>query len=274
MSVHSDTYHFSEDLFCYLLFENLLTGWKWQHIAILAAVIPAIVMLAQILIYANAFFYRAGAVKIKKFLKRNSYICPLNVSLFNKKVVSRFPKTVKKQAKQFADGSDSLEGFIDIFNSDYNCRIKNIVTAGWLAHTVSVGTVAALNGCGVGKVAFILLGITLLWALVAIADAVVRKLFILAEKKGRIKFLTSLERNTVLQNKQVDLTVPADIRKTKDSVFDLAKVVEDFLAALPDKGMAKVVLKSLYSANFTSAMNSDNAVRLKNVMEELKNYVG
>ena len=94
------------------------------------------------------------------------------------------------------------------------------------------------------------------------------------DKKYRKKFISKLDSNTMLYSKNIDLTVPQRDGDGSDSVSELAKSVEDFLATSPDRSLAKVVLKGLYSAKFSSAMSIQNKLRLKNVIDDLKNYVG
>ena len=93
------------------------------------------------------------------------------------------------------------------------------------------------------------------------------------DRRYKKKFLIKLDANTLYEEKQVDLTMPK-VEVAEDSVIRLADSVEDFLASGPDKSIAEVVLKGIYSAKFSSAMTAQSKLRLKNVVMQLKNYVG
>lgn len=255
-------------------FTYLLTGWGIGHFIAFLTIFPIAVLALQTALYGRYYRYAKAKRKLAKFLKRNSFVTSRNIWSFNKKVVSVFPKYLKNQAKHIAQADLPLDNLADIFKGDLAVKRKNIVRTGYLIHILSLGVIMFANGFEVSQVAFAAIGMTFVWIGAGVADMVIAALFCRVDRRSAKKFLFALERNIALDVDEIDLSIPEKLYETGDSVSDLAKSVEEFLATDPDKGIAKVVLKSLYSSAFSGAMKAESAMRLKNVMQELKNYVG
>lgn len=257
----------------YSKFQTFMASWKVWQIVLFAVAVPIAVLFIQTLAYSARHVYGKAYSRLKKFLKKYSYLCPSTVFSFNKKVVSVFPKYIKKQTAHIADSGMPIEEFANTFSFCYQPKGKNIVGSAALAHIVLLGIVIAMNGYSVGIVSSAILATFAVWLAVIIVDGIIRKTFAFADKIYRKKFLIKLDANTIYKEKSVDLTVPK-MEIGEDSASELARSVEEFLAGDPDRSIAKVVLKGLYSAKFSSAMSAQSKTRLKNVVEELKNYVG
>ena len=238
-----------------------------------AVAIPFVAVSIQILIYSADRVYAKAYAKLKKFLRHYSYLSPSTAFAFNKKVARVFPRHIKRQTKQIADSAMPLEEYLNTFNF-CPCRQRgSIVAIIALAHIVLLGVVVAMNGFEVGVVSTAVLATFALWVIMLVFDNVIGKLFVYVDRKFKKKFIVKLDANIIYEEKQIDLTLPK-AETPEDSVMQLAGSVEDFLASRPDKGIAKVVLKGLYSAKFSSAMTAQSKLRLKNVVTQLKNYVG
>ncbi len=258
----------------YRLFVYALSDWRLEYFIVFFAVFPFGVLLLQSVVYASRHRFLSARLRLKKFLKKNSFITPKNFFFFNKKVISVFPKKVKKQVKHIADGRLSIDNTVDIFKSDCSFAKPIIVKVGFFIHIVSMGVVMSVNGFELAQIAFVAFAMCFVWIGAAVADLLISRVIDSVDRRNRKKFVFDLERNLVCEYHEIDLTVPSKSAEKEDSVSSLAKSIEDFLATKPDKGIAGVVLKSLYSASFSGAMNAANALRLKNVMLDLKKYVG
>lgn len=254
-------------------FQSFMAGWKVWQIVLFAIAVPVIALLVQALIYSTQRVYAKAYSRLKRFLKTNSYLAPNTAYVFNKKVVKVFPKNIQRQTKHIADKAMPMEEYLNTFNFCSCPKKASIVAIVALSHIVLLGIVVAMNGCSVGVVSTAILATLALWLAVIAIDAVVGKLFALVDRKYKKKFIVKLDANILYEEKEIDLTVPK-LEVAEDSAVELAQSVEDFLATQPDKSMAKVVLKGLYSAKFSSAMTAQSKLRLKNVVDELKNYVG
>ncbi|MDE6210586.1 MAG: hypothetical protein K2G42_01270 [Clostridia bacterium] len=257
----------------YSKFQAFMASWKVWHIVAFAVAVPVIVLLVQMLIYSAERVYAKAYPRLKRFLKTHSYLAPSTVFSFNKKVVKVFPGYIKRQAKHIADTSMPMEEYINTFHFCAQPKKKSIVGGAALAHIVLLGIIVAMNGYSVGIVSTAILATFALWLIIIALDCVASKLLSFVDRRYKKKFLIKLDSNTLYQEKSVDLTLPK-VEVAEDSAMQLAKSVEDFLASRPDKSIAKVVLKGLYSAKFSSAMTAQSKLRLKNVFTDLKNYVG
>ena len=258
----------------YSKFLYLLSDWKLEYFIVFFTVFPLAVLLLQGIAYASKHCYLAAKIRLDIFLKKNSFITPRNFFFFNKRVMKVFPKYIKKQVEHIADRRLPLENVTSVFKSDYSFARPAIVKAGYFIHILSMGVIMSINGFDLPHIAFCAIGMSIVWIAVATVDMLVALLIRSVDKRCKRQFVFALERNLVFENQQIDLTVPKKGKKKEDSVTILAKSIEDFLATNPDKGIASVVLKSLYSASFSGAMSAASALRLKNVMNDLKKYVG
>ncbi|MDE5654384.1 MAG: hypothetical protein K2I46_02120 [Clostridia bacterium] len=254
-------------------FQSFMASWKVWQIVAFAVAIPVIVILIQLLINLTQLVYVKANFRLKKFLKSYSYLSPSNVFSFNKKVVKGFPKYIKRQTKHIADSGMPMEEYLNTFNFCNVGKRRSIVGTMALAHIILLGVVVAMNGFSVGIVSTAILATFAVWFVALVIDFAVYRLFNFVDRKFKRKFLIKLDVNTLYEEKSVDLTLPKE-EVVEDSAMQLANTVEDFLASQPDKGIAKVVLKGLYSAKFSSAMTAQSKLRLKNVVTQLKNYVG
>ena len=250
-----------------------MASWKIWQIVAFAVAIPLVTLFIQMLVYSTQRVYAKAYSRLKKFLRAHSYLSQSTVFSFNKKVVKVFPKYIKRQTKHIADSSMPMEEYLNTFSFCAQPKKKSIVGGVALAHIVSLGIVVAMNGHSVGVVSAAVLACVAVWLVAIAVDFVMSKLYSAVDRRYKKKFLIKLDANTVYQEKEVDLTLPK-VEVAEDSVVQLANSVEDFLASGPDKSIAKVVLKGLYSAKFSSAMTAQSKLRLKNVVDELKNYVG
>ncbi len=257
----------------YTKFQSFMASWKIWQIAAFAIAIPIVALFIQVLVYSAERVYAKAYSRLKRFLKTHSYLSPSTVFSFNKRVVKVFPRNIKRQTKHIADTAMPMEEYLNTFSFCAIPKKKSIVGATALAHIVLLGIVVAMNGYSVGVVATAILASIALWLIIIAIDFVIGKLFTMVDRRYKKKFLIKLDANTVYQEKEVDLTLPK-VEVAEDSVIQLANSVEDFLASQPDKSIAKVVLKGIYSAKFSSAMTAQSKLRLKNVVTELKNYVG
>ena len=257
----------------YTKFQSFMASWKIWQIAAFAIAIPIVALFIQVLVYSAERVYAKAYSRLKRFLKTHSYLSPSTVFSFNKRVVKVFPRNIKRQTKHIADTAMPMEEYLNTFSFCAIPKKKSIVGATALAHIVLLGIVVAMNGYSVGVVATAILASIALWLIIIAIDFVIGKLFTMVDRRYKKKFLIKLDANTVYQEKEVDLTLPK-VEVAEDSVIQLANSVEDFLASQPDKSIAKVVLKGIYSAKFSSAMTAQSKLRLKNVVTELKKYVG
>ena len=257
----------------YVKFQSFMASWKVWQIVAFAVAIPVLVVFIQLLINTTQLVYAKANFRLKKFLKSYSYLSPSTVFSFNKKVVKGFPRYIKRQTKHIADSGMPMEEYLNTFNFCQESKRKSIVGTMALAHIVLLGVVVAMNGYSVGIVSTAILATFALWLLIFALDRGISGLFAIVDRRYKKKFLIKLDSNTLYQEKSVDLTLPK-VEVEEDSAMQLAKSVEDFLASQPDKSIAKVVLKGLYSAKFSSAMTAQSKLRLKNVFTDLKNYVG
>lgn len=254
-------------------FQAFMASWKIWQIVAFAVAAPFIAIVVQIIIYSTDRVYAKACSKLKRFLKTYSYLSPSTVFSFNKKVVKVFPRYIKRQTKHIADTAMPMEEYLNTFNFCSQGKKISIVPMTALAHIVLLGIVVAMNGRSVGIVSTAILATFALWLVALALDSVISRLFAFVDRKYKKKFLVKLDANIIYEEKDVDLTLPkAEV--PEDSALQLANSVEDFLASQPDKGIAKVVLKGLYSAKFSSAMTAQSKLRLKNVVMQLKNYVG
>ena len=258
----------------YTKFLAFMTHWKVWQIVLFALSLPIIALAVQTITYSSRYVYRRAFARLKKFLKRNSYLSPDTMHSFNKRVVKIFPANIKRQTKHIADSGMPVEEYVNTFGFCYGVSKKSIVGKVALLHTVLLGIIVAMNGHAIGNVCASVMAMALVWGIAKIIDSAFRGAYSFVDKKYRKKFISKLDSNTMLYSKNIDLTVPQRDGDGSDSVSELAKSVEDFLATSPDRSLAKVVLKGLYSAKFSSAMSIQNKLRLKNVIDDLKNYVG
>lgn len=257
----------------YSKFQAFMASWKVWQIVAFAVAVPIAAIIIQMVIYSAQRVYAKAYSRLKRFLKSYSYLSPSTVFTFNKKVVNVFPRYVKRQTKHIADTAMPMEEYINTFHFCSQPKKKSIVGGVALAHIVLLGIVVAMNGHSVGIVSTAILATFVLWLAVIALDYAISGVFAFVDRKYKKKFLIKLDSNTLYQEKSVDLTLPK-VEVEEDSAMQLAKSVEDFLASQPDKSIAKVVLKGLYSAKFSSAMTAQSKLRLKNVFTDLKNYVG
>lgn len=258
----------------YTKFLAFMTHWKIWQIVLFALILPIIAIIVQLIAYASRYVYRRAFSKLKKFLKRNSYLSPDTVHSFNKRVVKVFPSNIKRQTKHIADSGMPVEELVNTFGFCYNVSKRSIIGRVGVLHTVLLGIVIAMNGYSLGIVCASVVALGAVWLIAKFIDCALRGLFSSVDKKYRKKFIAKLDANTLLYSKNVDLTIPQKDFGGDDSVLELAQSVEDFLSASPDVSLAKVVLKGLYSAKFSPAMSMQNKLKLKNVIDDLKNYVG
>ncbi|MDE5756067.1 MAG: hypothetical protein K2I23_03175 [Clostridia bacterium] len=257
----------------YTKFQAFMMNWKvWQVVAFAVAV-PAVALFVQLLINSSQRVYAKAYPRLKRFLKTNSYLSPSTVFSFNKRVVKVFPKHIKRQTQHIADTAMPMEEYLNTFNFSSLPKRKSIVGGTALAHIVLLGIVVAMNEYSVGIACAAILVTFALWLIVIALDCVISRLVSFVDRRYKKKFITKLDANTIYEEKGVDLTLPK-VEVAEDSAIQLANSVEDFLASQPDKSIAKVVLKGIYSAKFSSAMTAQSKLRLKNVVTELKNYVG
>ena len=257
----------------YEKFQSFMTSWKFWQIIAFAVAVPLVTLFIQMLAYSTQRVYAKAYSRLRKFLKTHSYLSPSTVFSFNKKVVKVFPRNIKRQTKHIADTSMPMEEYLNTFSFCEAPKKKSIVGAVAIAHILLWGIVVAMNGYSVGAVSLSILACVALWLVAIAIDIVIGKIFAVVDRRYKKKFLIKLDANTIYEEKQVDLTMPK-VEVAEDSVIQLANSVEDFLASGPDKSIAKVVLKGIYSAKFSSAMSAQSKLRLKNVVSELKNYVG
>ena len=258
----------------YTKFLAFMTHWKVWQILLFALILPIFAITVQLIAYSSRYVYRKAFSKLKKFLKRNSYLSPDNVHSFNKRVVKIFPSNIKRQTKHIADSGMPVEELVNTFGFCYNVSKLSIVGKVGLLHTVILGILVAMNNYSIGIVCASVLAMSIVWLAVKFIDCAVRGVFSAIDRKYRKRFIAKLDANTLLYSKSVDLTLPQKDFSGDDSVFELAQSVEDFLSTTPDVSLAKVVLKGLYSAKFSPAMSMQNKLKLKNVIDDLKNYVG
>lgn len=238
-----------------------------------AVAIPLVTIFIQMFVYSTHRVYAKAYARLKKFLRTHSYLSPGTVFIFNKKVVKVFPRFIKRQTKHIADSAMPMEEYLNTFSFCELPKKKSIVGGVAIAHILLWGIVVAMNGYAVGIISLSILACVVLWLVAIAIDFVISKLYSAVDRRYKKKFITKLDANTAYEEKQVDLTMPK-VEVAEDSVIQLANCVEDFLASGPDKSIAKVVLKGIYSAKFSSAMTAQSKLRLKNVVDELKNYVG
>ena len=255
-------------------FVYLLTDWKLEYFIIFIVIYPLAILLAQSLFVASKHRYFSGRIRLNRFLKKNSFVTPRNFFFFNREVIKVFPKSVRKQVKHIAERRLSLDNTLAVFKSESAYFKPAIVKAGYFIHIVSMGVIMSMNGFDLGQITFSLIGMSVVWLGVAVVDMLITLLIKSVDKKSKSKFIFALERNMAFENQEIDLSIPKKRKQKEDSVSALAKSIEDFLESKPDKGIAHVVLKSLYSAQYSGAMSSASAIRLKNAMNDLKKYVG
>ncbi len=260
--------------FLYGKFALMLSDWEVAYFAIFLIAFPLIALVLQEVAVARRHRYAKAKRRLTAFLKKNSYVSPRNLFFFNKKVVKVFPQKIRKQVERLVDRGLDPQELTEIFKYSDSYFKPSIVKIGYFVHIVSMGVIMSLNGFVLAQIAFAAVGMSIVWIAVGVVDKLVSTLINFVDRKNKKKFIFALERNLMAQSPEIDLSVPAKNAVKKDSVSALAKSVEDFLAAKPDKGIAGVVLKSLYSASFSGAMSDDSAKRLKNVMLDLKKYVG
>ena len=260
--------------FLYGKFALLLSGWKVAYFVIFLVAFPAIALVLQEVGVARARRYGKAWRRLKAFVKRNAFISPRNLFFFNKKVVKVFPHRVKRQVNRLVDKGANPQELIEIFKYDENFYKPSVVKAGYFIHIVSMGVIMGINGFALPLIAFCAVGMSVVWIAVGVVDRLISALIDFVDRRKKKKFILALERSVTAVSPEIDLSVPAKSGERKDSVSKLAKSVEDFLAEKPDKGIAGVVLKSLYSASFSPAESDESAKRLKNAMFELKKYVG
>ncbi|MDE7079879.1 MAG: hypothetical protein K2O95_07180 [Clostridia bacterium] len=258
----------------YSKFLYLLSDWKLEYFIVFFTVFPVVVLVLQGAIYASKHRYLSGKIRLDRFLKKNAFITPRNFFFFNKKVVKVFPKRVRKQVDHIADRRLSLENIPSVFKSDGAFCKTSVVKAGYFIHIVSMGVIMSINGFDLAHIAFCAIGMSIVWIAVAVVDMLVALLIRSVDKRSKKKFIFALERNMAFENQEIDLTLPKKRKQKEDSVSELAKSIESFLESKPDKGIAGVVLKSLYSASYSGAMTTQSAIKLKNAMNDLKKYVG
>lgn len=258
----------------YSKFLTLMTSWRGWQIVLFALVVPILALVIQIFSYSSRFVYGRALARLRKFFKHNSYLRSSTAFSFNKKVVKVFPKNIRRQTKHIADNAMPIEEFLNTFSFCYDVKKNSVVSPLAFAHTILLGIIVAMNVGSVSVVSASVIAIAAVWLAVKFIDKIIFALFSAVDKAYRKRFLVKLDSNTVTKEKEVDLTIPKEEPDIDDSALELAKSVEDFLAGEPDKSIAKVVLKGLYSAKFSSAMNTQTESRLKNVVVELKNYVG
>lgn len=259
-------------------FERMISGWTAWQIALLVAILPIITVILQLALFDRASrFYKANR-RLNKFLKKNCYISSINLFLFNKKVCRVFPVRLQKVLKSFEGKDISMQELCTIFE---NYRVKapvNIIGITYIVHVIAVSVIMAMSGYYLSHIAFVALGMTIAWGLIYIACNFIRSLYRNRESRAKGKFLFGIKHNVqeVVNFSFIDngIEYKSDSQKvTEDSVYELAQGVEEFLAANPNKSLAKVVYKSLYSANFASAMSKESVFSLKNAMQKLKNYI-
>lgn len=257
----------------YSLFKTALTRVGEREIIILAAVVPAVLFVIQFAVFFRGSVFARANRRLRAFLKRNPYISSVNLFLFDKRVGSVFPRCVKKALKGMEGREITSEDLVTIFG---NCRIKkfaDVMRTGCIAHVITVGALMAAIGYSASAVVFVNACVFMLWVVLIAVCGLAGKLFKARERKCKGVFLNDLQAN-IRQTAVFSLGSIEDRKALgEDSVSALAKGVEDFLAAKPDKSLAKVVLKSLYSANYAAATSRESVFALKEAMHKLKEYV-
>ena len=257
----------------FLKFQTFMANWSVWQIVAFAVAIPVVAIIIQLAIDFGGLIYVGANFRLNKFLKSYSYLSSSSVFAFNRKVVKGFPRHIRRQTKHIADSGLPMEEYLNTFNFCPQSDRRSIVGGVAIAHIVLLGIVVAMNGFSVGIVSASILATLALWLFAIAVDFLVYKAVAFVNGKFKRKFIIKLDLNTVYDEKSVDLTLPKE-EVVEDSALQLANTVQEFLESKPDKGIAKVVLKGIYSAKFSSAMTAQSRLQLKNVVEELKNYVG
>lgn len=257
----------------YACFKTALEGWNIYGLVALVATVPVVVTVLQLAAFSHSGIFAKAERKLGKFLKYNSYVSSLNLFLFNKKVSKFFPARVRKAMKRMEGKDVSADEICTTFENYRGKRPVKMMKTGCVVHLIAVSVVMALNGYSLAAVAFIALGVAFVWWVLGIGTLLAKRLFINRESNKRKDFLYAISHNT----RTVATFSLGSIEDVKtldgDSVSALANGVESFLAANPDKSLAKVVLKSLYSANYTAATSRESVFALKEAMHKLKSYV-
>lgn len=257
----------------YAYFKVAIEGWSVYEIAALAAVVPLVLAIAQLALYSHVSRFVKAQRRLNRFFKQNSYLSSVNLFLFNKKVTKVFPLRVRKTLKNMEGKEISLEQIVTPFENYRAQRAFNILKIGCIVHLITLSVIMAVNGYSVAAIAFVGLCVALVWWMFAIGCYFAKRLYRIRENKKRGEFLYALSHN-VKEVATFSLGSVEDVKTlSDDSVSALAKGVESFLSTNPDKSLAKVVLKSLYSANYTSATSRESVFALKEAMHKLKNYV-
>lgn len=246
----------------------------WDIIELLALGIGLLIMVSviQLIVNINSFKFKKAYSRIKAYLKRYKNISTRYMYFFNKKVTKVFDKNIQKQAVKYQKDNVDLNNFCMLFENIIPKKPKNILKTAYVVVNIALACIMAMSGYGIAMAVYILILYSVLWLFVAIADILIKAIFSNIELKSRKKFLYLLEHNVVSQAKEISLDFDDNKAPVFDSVQELAQEVKDFLATNPNKSLAKVVLKSLYSANFACAMNDKSIADLRNCMLELKNY--
>ena len=85
----------------YRLFVYALSDWRLEYFIVFFAVFPFGVLLLQSAVYASRHRFLSARLRLKKFLKKNSFITPKNFFFFNKKVIG-FPQKSKKASQAYS----------------------------------------------------------------------------------------------------------------------------------------------------------------------------
>ena len=254
-------------------FQYFISGWSAVKIAVLAAAVPVVVVLIQLIAYSAAGRFVKAYAKLKRFLKHNSYVTSVNLFVFNKKVAHVFPRRIRKALQSMEGKEITAQELVTIFENYIPRKATSIMRTGSIVHLITLSVIIALSGYGLAAVAFVAACMSGVWWLFAIGCNLIGRLYRLRENKYKRDFIFALN-HSVRQSSVFSLGSIEDVKTLKeDSVGELAAGVENFLSTNPDKSLAKVVLKSLYSANYTSAMSKESVFALKSAMQKLKEYV-
>lgn len=257
----------------YAYFHLLLDGWNLYGIAALIAIVPVVTVVMQLAVYSYSSRFTKAQRRLKRFFKHNSYLSSVNLFLFNKKVTKVFPKHVRKEMKNFQGGEITGEEICTTFENYRGKNPADLIKTACVVHLAVLSVVMAVNGFPVSAIAFAALGVAIVWWIFGIALSLAKKLYRNRESKKKGEFIYALRHNVKVVT-AFSLGSLEDVKTLdSDSVNELAKGVESFLAGNPDKSLAKVVLKSLYSANYTAATSRESVFALKEAMHKLKNYV-
>lgn len=257
-------------------FVNIISDWSAWQIALLAAVVPIIITILQLIAIDSKSTFSKANKKLKKFLKKNCYVSSINLFLFNKKVCNAFPFRFRKVLKSLEGKDISMQEICTIFENYRVKSPKNIIWIAGIVHLIVVAVVMAMSGYYLSHISFVSLGLAVAWGLLYTGINFISAVYRNRESRNKSKFLFALK-HSVQEIVKFGFNNTSDIEivqknHSEDSVYELARGVEEFISQKPNKSLAKIVYKSLYSANYTTAMSKESISYLKEIMQKLKEY--